>query len=471
MAVLPLSDPFLLRRLRELRVVDDAYEQALGREGIVTLADLELAIAEQRPVAARPALRRAAESLGRELRSVHLGRAWDILDRFMAALVQCGEVEAIEPSGGVRRSDPIVQHLVVVARATDPARAAQCIGGLPLASEVLHLTGRRVVVLYEGHEIDVRIGTPDEYGSLLFATTGPAAHVAEVQGLRGPRLSTSEEDAYAHAGLAYLPPETRDSPDAIQRARAGRLPRLIERGDIRGDLHLHTSYSDGRDPLRHMVQASRALGYEYIAITDHSEHSAASRTLTLDDLARQAEEIARLRTEFPDFTILHGLEADIMPDGSLDCPDVILASLDIVLASLHDSAGHDGRRLTKRCLKAIQHPLVSVITHPANQLVGRRPGYDMDYAAIYEAAAETGTALEIDGAPSHLDLSGERAREAVDAGVTVVIDSDCHRSPALDRQMRMGVGTARKGWVEPRHVLNARPLADVRAFIARKRAR
>lgn len=471
MAVLPLSDPFLLRRLRELRVVDAAFEQALGREGIVTLADLELAIAERRPVADRPALRRAAESLGHEVRPLLLGRAWDVLDRFMSALAQCGEIQAIEPSGAVRRSEPIVQHLVVVARAVDPARAAQCIGGLPLASEVLHHTSRRVLVRYEGYEIDVRIGTPDEYGSLLFATTGPAAHVAEVQKLRGPRLSASEPDAYAHAGLAYLPPETRDSPDAIDRARAGAVPRLVERADIRGDLHMHTSYSDGRDPLRHMVLASRMLGYEYIAITDHSEHSAASRTLTLDDLARQAEEIARLRAEFPDLAILHGIEADIMADGSLDCPDAVLASLDIVLASLHDSAGHDGRRLTKRCIKAIEHPLVTVITHPANQLVGRRSGYDMDYAAIYEAAAETGTALEIDGAPSHLDLSGERAREAVEAGATVVIDSDCHRSPALDRQMRMGVGTARRGWVEPRHVLNTRPLADVRAFIARKRAR
>jgi DNA polymerase (family 10) len=169
--------------------------------------------------------------------------------------------------------------------------------------------------------------------------------------------------------------------------------------------------------------------------------------------------------------ILHGLEVDILHDGSLDCPDPVMASLDIVLASLHDSGGQTGRRLTERCLAAIHHPLVSVITHPANQLVGRRAGYDMDYAAIYQAAATTGTALEIDGAPSHLDLSGERAAEAVRAGVTVVIDSDCHRMRALDRQMRMGVGTARRGWVEPGHVLNTRSLAEVRAFIARKRAR
>jgi len=220
-----------------------------------------------------------------------------------------------------------------------------------------------------------------------------------------------------------------------------------------------------------MIQSAHAIGYEYIAITDHSEHAGASRTLTLSDIDRQREEIASLRDEAPGMTILHGIEADILPDGSLDCPDRVLESLDIVLASLHDSAGQDGRQLTERCLGAIRHPLVSVITHPANQLVGRRPGYDMDYPAIYQAAAETGTALEIDGAPAHLDLSGERAREAVQAGATVVIDSDCHRARSLDRQMRMGVGTARRGWVEPRHVLNTRSAADVLAFVKSKRTR
>jgi DNA polymerase (family 10) len=471
MSVLPANAPFLLRRLRELRLVDEAREQTLTRDGIVTLTDLELAIAEDRAVTASPALRRAADNLVREIRAFSLGRAWDVLDRFMSALAQCPGLDSLEPSGAVRRAEPIVQQMIVVARAADPARAVQCLGGLLPNSEILHRTGRRLIVQYEGYEIDIRIAAPDEYGSVMVATTGPAAHVAQLLKRRQPRVSASEADLYTQAGYAFLPPETRDAPDALDRARAGALPRLIAREDIRGDLHMHTSYSDGRDPLRHMVLAARALGYDYIAITDHSEHSAASRTMTLEDIGRQREEIAQLQSEIPDLTILHGIEVDIMPDGSLDCPDAVLASLDIVLASLHDSAGHDSKRLTRRCLKAIEHPLVSVITHPANQLVGRRAGYDMDYPAIYAAAAETGTALEIDGAPSHLDLSGERAREAVQAGATVVIDSDCHRAPALDRQMRLGVGTARRGWVEPSHVLNTRSLADVRAFVARKRAR
>ncbi len=169
--------------------------------------------------------------------------------------------------------------------------------------------------------------------------------------------------------------------------------------------------------------------------------------------------------------ILHGVEVDILPNGHLDFPDEVLEGLDIVLASLHDAARHDPATLTRRCLAAIQHPLVNVITHPSNQLVGRRNGYELDYPAIYAAAVETGTALEVDGAPSHLDLDGEHARAAVEAGVTLTIDSDGHRARALARQMAFGVGTARRGWVETRHVLNARPLDDVQRFVRAKRGR
>jgi DNA polymerase (family 10) len=273
---------------------------------------------------------------------------------------------------------------------------------------------------------------------------------------------------YTHAGLAYLPPHVRHAPDAIDAAMDRRVPQLVQREDIRGDLHMHTTYSDGRDTLRRMIMGAHALGYEYIAITDHSEHSAASRNITPSELVRQREEIETLRGEAPGMTILHGIEVDILPNGTLDADDGVLAKLDIVLASLHDEAGHSRKQLTARCLGAIRHPLVSAITHPGNQLVGRRPAYDMDYDAIYAAAAETGTALEVDGAPSHLDLDGDRARAAVAAGVTLMIDSDCHRAAVLDRQMRFGVGTARRGWVEPRHVLNTRPIGDVLAFLRRK---
>jgi DNA polymerase (family 10) len=284
-----------------------------------------------------------------------------------------------------------------------------------------------------------------------------------------PPLLATEEDVYAHAGLPYIAPELRHGSGEVEAAAAGTLPRLVTRADIRGDLHMHTQYSDGADALASMLHACAELGYEYIAITDHSESAGASRTVSPSDLLRQRREIDRLRARFPRMTILHGAEVDIMPDGSLDFDDDVLRPLDIVLASLHDSAGQDGATLTRRCIQAIRHPLVNIITHPANRLVGRRRGYDLDYEAVFAAAAETGTALEVDGAPGHLDMDGAMTRAAIAAGATVVLDSDCHRLRSLERQMSFAIGTARRGWVEPRHVLNARPLAEVRAFIARKR--
>jgi DNA polymerase (family 10) len=233
---------------------------------------------------------------------------------------------------------------------------------------------------------------------------------------------------------------------------------------------MHTSWSDGRDSVEAMVNACRALGYEYIAITDHSPRSGASRNLSVDGVKRQADEIAGIRERYPDIVILHGCEVDILPDGRLDFADRILQQFDIVLASLHEHAGHGPETLERRYLAAMKHPLVSIITHPTNRLIPYRRGYDLNYDRIFAAAVDSGTVVEIDGAPAHLDLDGALARRAIAAGATVVIDSDCHRADALGRQMELGLMTARRGWVEARHVLNSRPLADVRALVARKRA-
>jgi DNA polymerase (family 10) len=459
--------PLLLRRLRELRAADAHRIETLAADGILTLNDLELAIAERRPGFDTPAFRAAASVAGDHGHAqLTLGRAWDLLEPLLGQIETAApQLDALEVSGDIRRFEPLPHHLVIVARAADAAGAAAAIASGVNFSALPHRAARRLIAMWHGHEIDIRVATPDEFGTLLFTTTGPATHVASVLARRGRRLSAAEADVYSHAGLPYVPPELRGAPGDLD----GAIPALVTRADIRGDLHMHTTYSDGADSLSAMVAACCALGYEYIAITDHSEHAAASRTLDDRDLLRQRDEIARVRTHFPQIAILHGIEADILEDGSLDCPDAAMASLDIVLASLHERGSDNARQLTERCLKAIHHPLVSVITHPQNQIVGRRAPYDMDYEAIYAAAAETGTALEIDGAPAHLDLDGARAREAVARGVTVSIDSDCHRAAWLERQMYFGVGTARRGGVEPRHVLNTRPLADVRAFIARKR--
>jgi DNA polymerase (family X) len=469
--------PVLLSRLLDFGTVDTVLAAALARAGIVTLPDLEAALLDGRISQQFPdiadRLRIGVDALAFDRPLSPIGRAYDLADNFVRLIGGAlPDLAPLVPAGDLRRCEPLVESLIAVGSAIDPPSAIEAICGLPMLQPVRHRTTRRALVTYQRTEVDVRIAAPDEFGTALFWSTGSRTHASAMRARHGNvRLCAREEDVYSQAGLAWIPPEMRHGTGEIEAAAAGTLPALVAREHIRGDLHMHTTYSDGGDTLAAMIQACAALGYEYIAITDHSERAGASRTVSLAALDRQRAEIERLRGRFPQMAILHGVEVDIMPDGRLDFPDAVLETLDIVLASLHDGAGHDSDRLTRRCLAAIEHPLVNVITHPANRLVGRSVGYALDFEAIYAAAAESGTALEIDGAPSHLDLDGEHARDAVAAGVTVTIDSDCHRARLLDKQMHLGIGTARRGWVEPRHVLNARPLDEVRAFIARKRQR
>jgi DNA polymerase (family 10) len=470
--------PMLLRRLLELNALNSQEAAAIVRDlGIATLADLHAALDDKRLTRGDGALdarlRRAADILETEVRVVPLGRATDIVDLVLTAIGRASpSIDLLAPAGDVRRFESLASSLIVVGRASDPSHAIQLLDTMGGVDRVLHRSARRAILLIQQHEIDVRLAAPDDYGTVLFAATGSRRHVRAVQERRGrPRLAPGEEALYAHAGLPFIPPELREGSGEVEAAAAGTLPVLVQREHIRGDLHMHSTYSDGTDSLDVMVAQCAALGYEYIAITDHSERAGAARTVSRADLARQRRDIATLRERYPAMTILHGLEVDIMPDGRLDFEDAVLEPLDIVLASLHDPARHDPKTLTERCIRAIRHPLVNIITHPANRLVGRRAGYELDFDAVFAAAAETGTALEVDGAPSHLDLDGELARRAIGAGVTLTIDSDCHRARALHKQMALGIGTARRGWVEPRHVLNTRPLPEVLAFIARKRRR
>jgi DNA polymerase (family 10) len=277
-----------------------------------------------------------------------------------------------------------------------------------------------------------------------------------------------ESDAYAALGLPEIPPELRLGTDEVRDAAQGNLPALVEHTHIRGDLHMHTDYSDGRDPLQSMVATCAALGYEYIAITDHSQSAGASRTLSVASLRRQMDDIERLQERYPSMRILKGVEVDILPDGRLDFPDSVLEPLDLVLASLHDRAGHSPDRLLRRYRAAAEHPLVTLLTHPANRLVGRFDGYDLDFDALFDIAVETGTLLEVDGAPSHLDLDGSLAREAVDRGVLISLDSDCHHVRLLERQMRLAVGTARRGRVQSA-LVNTRPIDSLLSLLGRKR--
>ncbi len=436
--------------------------------------DIEAAVA-----AALPGLRAT-------IPRIPLGRAVAIADSILACLHDSPGIESATPVGSLRRGHDMIGDIEIVAPAVDPAAAFDRLIQLPDVVRTLHRGDRRLYLLIDRVQVGVRCPMPAAAGATLLHFTGSTAHTdalrrlaaergwsLEPEGLaRGdgtPPTTDPEEAIYAALGLPWIPPEIREGTDEIDAARTGSLPVLVVRSDIRGDLHMHTEWSDGRDSIEAMVRACAALGYEYLAITDHSPHSAATRNLSADGARRQGEEIDALRERYPQLTILHGCEVDILPTGRLDFTDRVLERFDIVLASLHERAGQSADQLFQRYLAAMRHPLVTMITHPTNRQIPHRKGYDLDYQRLFAAAAQSGTAVEVDGAPAHLDLNGALARQAIAAGATISIDSDSHRAETLGGQMDMGILMARHGWVEPRHVLNTRPIEEVRALVAAKR--
>jgi DNA polymerase (family 10) len=392
--------------------------------------------------------------------------------------------------GDVRRFDPAVRSVEVlgIAPAAEHRDILTAFTRLPLSVGSRQIGEHSLTIGTDRGTATIHLTAPDQTGAALVWHTGSSSHVAALRQRADERQlrfddarltdrdrrivrCPSEDDLYDRLDLPFIPPELRAGDDEIGAAERNEMPGLVLERHIRGDLHMHTSWSDGRDSVETMVLAAKQLGYEYVAITDHSQRAWSSRKLALAEVPKQRDEITALRRKIPGIEILHGIEVDIMGDGALDFDDDVLAGFDIVLASLHDPCEQNGPQLTERYLTAIRHPLVNVITHPANRSPARSPGFDVDFEAMFEAAAATGTAMEIDGAPGHLDMDGAIARQAVAAGVTITIDSDCHRAEWLARQMRFGVGTARRGWIEPRHVLNAGSIHDVRTFVARKRSR
>jgi DNA polymerase (family 10) len=476
--------PSDLRWLFESGAVTLAQLGALhNRLGATTAADLAAAV-ETQAIRSLPGMDEASEqaiaaalpSLRAHLPRIPLGRAIALVDPIIARLASHEAIVSATAVGSLRRGDDTVGDLEIIAPADDPRAVIDELSHLPDAGRILHRSDRRLYLLFDRAQVGVRFPRPEESGSVLWRLTGSVAHINAIRDLAAERNvdlsvpAATEEEFYSRLGLSLIPPEIRIGDEEIRVAREARLPALVARADIRGDLHMHTSWSDGRDSTEAMVQACRAQGYEYMAITDHSTRSAASRTLNADSIKRQAEEIAELRQRHPDIAILHGCEVDILPDGRLDFADRILEQFDIVLASLHEHAGHDAATLERRYIEAMKHPLVAIITHPSNRLPPHRRGYDLDYDRLFATAVETRTFLEIDGSPSHLDLEGAMARRAVAAGVTVTIDSDSHRADMVGRQMDLGVMIARRGWVESKHVLNTRPLVELRSLIAAKRA-
>ncbi|HUE75353.1 MAG TPA: DNA polymerase/3'-5' exonuclease PolX [Chloroflexota bacterium] len=399
---------------------------------------------------------------------------------------QCPAIERVSPAGSIRRGRDTIGDIDLVASSTDPKAVIECFVGLPAVKETIGRGETKASVLtHQNLQIDLRVVAPDEWGSILHHFTGSKAHnikLRELATARGWRLNeygifdevsgrrlggTDESDVYRLLGLVMMPPEMREDTGEIELALKNKIPRLIELDDIRGELHCHSNWSDGALPIEDMVAAARARGLTYLAMTDHSQSLGVAGGLTAARIREQRLIVDEINRRMPDFRLLTGVELEIRADGALDFPDDVLAELNIVLASVHSGFNQPRERMTERILAAVHNPHVDVIAHPTGRLIGRREPYDVDIEAVIEACAETGTALEINAHPSRLDLNDEMARRARDRGVLIAINTDAHAPDNLEL-LRYGIMTARRAWLEPRHVLNAKPLADLLDWLDRR---
>jgi DNA polymerase (family 10) len=428
----------------------------------------------------------AAGADGRPKPRLVLSRALTVGEELVAAIRDHPAAIRVELAGSARRMTDTVKDLDIVVASSDPAALVDAFCVLNAVDEV-QASGEAgaKVVTHSGLSVDLRIVPAEAFGNLLQHFTGSGRHnealrtEAVRRGLhvseygiaddeRGETLAYADEEAvYERLGMQFIPPELRENRGELEAARAGRLPKLVELEDIRGDLHMHTVLSDGRNSLPEMTRAAREHGYAYIAITEHSASHGFGDDVQPDELRRQIERIRSL--DEPGLTVLAGTETNVLPDGSLDYADDVLEELDWVVASLHTSFRMAEKEQTDRMLRAMEHPLVDAIGHPTGRMIGRREPYELDVDRVIVKAVETGTFLEINANPNRRDLNDVYARAAAEAGAMLVIESDAHGADTLRRNMRYGVATARRGWLTAEQVANTRPWSELDRL--RKRGR
>jgi DNA polymerase (family 10) len=393
-------------------------------------------------------------------------------------------VQDVVVAGSFRRMRETVGDLDIVVTARPSSRATERFVEYEEVGEVLGRGDTRAsVVLRCGLQVDLRVVAPASYGAALHYFTGSKAHniavrrLAQAKGLkineygvfRNARRIAGETEAsvYACVGLPYIPPELREDHGEIEAARAGRLPDLLELGHLKGDLHAHSTASDGHDSILDMANAARSRGLSYLAITEHTRSLGVARGLDPVRLARQIDEIELLNRGLDGFKILTGTEVDILEDGTLDLPDSILGRLDVVIAAVHSRFNLSRARQTQRILAAMKNPHVSILAHPTGRLIDEREPYDVDMARIIREARAAGCHLELNAHPERLDLLDVHCRMAKEEGVLVCVNSDAHGIREFDN-LRYGVGQARRGWLEKKDVLNSRPLAQMRKLLKRR---
>lgn len=397
-------------------------------------------------------------------------------------------IQRIEVAGSLRRWKETIGDVDILCVSTEPAAVMQAFQRLPQVHDVTHAgETKSSVILANGLQVDLRVVEADCWGAALQYFTGSKEHNVPVRDLalrRGWSLNeygltatgagneaegkecffAEEADLYAFLGLAWVPPELRENRGELQAARSNVLPKLIELVDIRGELHGHSTWSDGTASIEAMAEVARARGYQYWAVCDHSVGLGMVGGLDGERLRQQAAEIARLNHSYAeqglDFRLLRGTEVEILADGSLGLSDDILAELDIVVASIHSGLRQDRATITERCLKAIRNPHVDILGHPTGRIIGSRAPSEIDMEAVLQTCLETGTVPEINAHPSRLDMSDVYTRRAIELGCKIAINSDAHELAGME-VMPYGVGTARRAWVTAAQVINTRPLAEM----------
>ena len=466
--------------LKDIPGIGPKTAVAIGVElGISTVEGVAEAAADGR-LAGLPRMgQKAADSILRHIEAFQaigsrtpIGRALPIAEEVIAALrKQCPEIGPLFPAGSLRRWEETIGDIDLIGIAPDPEAVGDALVALPMIKDVLvHGPKKTSVVVESGMQIDLRIGEPGTFGALLQYFTGSQQHnirLRDYANRKGLSLNeygitntetgkveefADEEGFYARLGLPWMPPELRTGVYELDAGLADSLPRLIEATDLKGDLHLHSEWSDGNDPIELMIEAAVSQGYEYMALTDHSASLGVANGLTNERLESQISLLRSMQKNY-DITILCGSECDIRANGDMDYPDEILAQLDWVVASVHSAMGQDQATMTARMIKAMEHPLVTIIGHLTTRLLGQRKPVEFDLEAVLQAARDTGTALEINASPERLDLKDTHAYRARELGVPLVINTDSHHHTHLDKR-RFGVAVARRAWCRPEDILN-----------------
>jgi DNA polymerase (family X) len=474
---LPGLGPKRVHKLRE----------ALGIDSVATLAAaLEAGKVSEAPGFGPVIIGRLKDALkqgaGTKPRT-KLAVADQIVAPLLAVLRNTGGVAMVDVAGSCRRRRATVGDLDVVAAAANPEPAMEQFVGYEDVTEVLERGSTRAsVMLRGGLQVDLRVVREASYGAALLYFTGSKAHNIELRQIaidRGLKLNEyglfrgarrlagkTESEIYEKLGLPEIPPELREAEGEIDAAQAGRLPDLVEVEDIRGDLHTHTDATDGHASLAAMAAAARGRGYAYMAVTDHSRRLTMAHGLDARRLGRQIAAVERLNRGLRDFTVLAGIEVDILEDGSLDLADEVLGRLDIVVGAIHSHFELTEEKQTERLLRAMDNRLLHIVAHPTGRLINERRAYRIDMERVMRAAKERGCHLEVNAQPERLDLDAHHCRLAKELGLKVAISTDAH-DPAHFALMRYGVDQARRGWIEAADVLNTQPLGNLRRLLAR----